>query len=60
VHSIPILKLIKNEEGAESYACTGLINIDAVTDEARERLRNNEEIVAETFAKIGRYLSELN
>jgi hypothetical protein len=56
--SVPILK--RSGGAAPRFKCVGVINIDATTGEAAERLKRNERKLAQYFFEIGVGLGDLS
>lgn len=55
--SVPML--LQSKQDSQSYKCVGVINIDAVTDEAADVLERNADALSEYFMKQGLMLAEL-
>jgi hypothetical protein len=56
---VPILRKEKGMGGAVRFVCVGLVTVDAVTQEASEKLTKNAKEVMDFFSEMSPYLADL-
>jgi hypothetical protein len=56
--SVPILRKVSGS--SPGFKCVGVINVDAVTPRAAEKLRRNEQTIANYFTEFGILLGDLS